>query len=80
MLRGFIWNYLSGAYADLQLKESYRLLVMKVCTSLRVYMKVWCVHEGVVCAWRCGVCMKVWCVHEGVCMEVWCVHEGVVCA
>ena len=33
MLRGLIWNYLSGAHADPQLKESYRLLVMKVMTA-----------------------------------------------
>ena len=33
LLRGLIWNHLSGAHADPQLKESYRLLVMKVMTA-----------------------------------------------
>ena len=46
MMRGLIWNYLSGAYGDPQLKESYRLLVMKVligsgpytCTCIYMYV------------------------------------------
>ena len=46
IMRGLIWNYLSGAHADPQLKESYRLLVMKVCACVRVCMEVSCVHGG----------------------------------
>ena len=62
---------MSGAHADPQLKESYSLLVMKVHACVRVCMEVWCVHEGMVCAWRCGVSMEV-CAY--VCIHI-CTHS-----
>ena len=55
-----------------------------VCGGCGVYVRVWCVCEGVVCQCVC-VCVRAWCVSVCVCVRVWCVSvcvcvcEGVVC-